>query len=134
MSNKINIRKIELKDYEFINKWWVKQGFKIPNKDILPNEGFGGIIIEKEKPIAAAYVYLTNSRMGYIDNLISDPKYVSKDRFDVIANLMAACKKMAEDVGCLDIWAITNNKGILKRCKKLGYNVTKTNYGLITYY
>ena len=47
---------------------------------------------------------------------------------------MAACKKMAEDVGCLDIWAITNNKGILKRCKKLGYNVTKTNYGLITYY
>ena len=34
MNTKINIRKIELKDYEFINKWWVKQGFKIPNKDV----------------------------------------------------------------------------------------------------
>ena len=134
MQSKVNIRKIELKDYEYIDKWWIEQGYDAVSKEILPMQGLGGLIVEKEKPIAAAYLYLTNSKMGYIDNLISDPKYVSKDRFDVIANLMAACKKMAEDVGCLDIWAITNNKGILKRCKKLGYNVTKTNYGLITYY
>ena len=134
MQSKVNIRKIELKDYEYIDKWWIEQGYDAISKEILPMQGLGGLIVEKEKPIAAAYLYLTNSKMGYIDNLISDPNYVSKDRFDVIANLMAACKKMAEDVGCLDIWAITNNKGILKRCKKLGYNVTKTNYGLITYY
>mgnify|MGYP003133017472 CR=1 FL=1 len=134
MSNKINIRKIELEDYEHINKWWVEQGFQPVSVEVLPMNGLGGLIVEKEKPIAAAYLYLTNSKMGYIDNLISDPKYISKDRFDVILELMAACKKMAEDVGCLDMWAITNNKGILKRCKTLGYNVTETNYGLITYY
>ena len=134
MQSKVNIRKIELKDYEYIDKWWIEQGYDAISKEILPMQGLGGLIVEKEKPIAAAYLYLTNSKMGYIDNLISDPKYISKDRFDVIAKLMVACKKMAEDVGCLDIWAITNNKGILKRCKKLGYNVTKTNYGLITYY
>ena len=134
MSSKINIRKIELKDYEYINKWWVEQGFQPVSVEVLPMNGLGGLIVEKEKPIAAAYLYLTNSKMGYIDNLISDPKYKSKDRFDVILELMAACKKMAEDVGCLDMWAITNNKGILKRCKTLGYNVTETNYGLITYY
>ena len=134
MSNKINIRKIELEDYEYINKWWVEQGFQPVSAEVLPMNGLGGLVVEKEKPIAAAYLYLTNSKMGYIDNLISDPKYISKDRFDVILELMAACKKMAEDVGCLDMWAITNNKGILKRCKTLGYNVTETNYGLITYY
>ena len=134
MSNKINIRKIELEDYEYINKWWVEQGFQPVSVEVLPMNGLGGLIVEKEKPIAAAYLYLTNSKMGYIDNLISDPKYISKDRFDVILELMAACKKMAEDVGCLDMWAITNNRGILKRCKTLGYNVTETNYGLITYY
>ena len=134
MSNKISIRKIELKDYEYINKWWIEQGFQPVGVEVLPMNGLGGLIVEKEKPIAAAYLYLTNSKMGYIDNLISDPKYKLKDRFDVILELMAACKKMAEDVGCLDMWAITNNKGILKRCKTLGYNVTETNYGLITYY
>ena len=84
MSSKINIRKIELEDYEYINKWWVEQGFDAPSRDILPKDGLGGIIIEKKKPIAAAYLYLTNSKMGYIDNLISDPKYISKDRFNII--------------------------------------------------
>jgi hypothetical protein len=34
---------------------------------------------EKDKPIAAAYLYLTNSKVGYIDNLIADPKYISKE-------------------------------------------------------
>ena len=132
MKDKINIRNIEVKDYEYINKWWVKQGFKPPGTLILPMDGFGGLIVEKEKPIAAAYVYLTNSKMGYIDNLISDPKYISKDRFNIILELIAACKQMALDVGCTDIWAISNSKGIIKRCEKLQYNISKNNYAIIS--
>ena len=132
MSKEINVRKITVKDYEYINKWWVQQGFDPPGYDILPMNGMGGVIVEKEKPIAAAYVYLTNSRMGYIDNLISDPKYTSKDRFNVILELIAACKEMAKEVGCLDVWAITNSKGIVKRCEELKYNVSKNNYAIIS--
>ena len=132
MSSKIKIRKIKLKDYEYINKWWVDQGFDSLSLDILPIKGLGGLIVEKEKPIAAAYLYLTNSKMGYIDNLISDPKYISKDRFNIILELIAACKQMAKEVGCLDVWAITNSKGIIKRCEKLKYNITENNYALIS--
>ena len=128
MSNKINIRKIQLEDYEFINKWWDEQGFVPLEKDILPMNGLGGIIIEKEKPIAAAYLYLTNSKVGYIDNLITDPKYVSKDRFDIILMLIRACEQMANDVGCLEIWAMTENEGIIQRCKALGYNTSERNF------
>ena len=132
MSSKIKIRKIKLKDYEYINKWWVDQGFDSLSLDILPIKGLGGLIVEKEKPIAAAYLYLTNSKMGYIDNLISDPKYISKDRFNIILELIAACKQMAKEVGCLDVWAITNSKGIIKRCEKLKYNITENNYAIIS--
>ena len=128
MSNKINIRKIELSDYEYIDRWWVEQGFVALNKNILPMNGLGGIIIEKDKPIAAAYLYITNSKVGYIDNLITDPKYVSKDRFDIILRLIQACEKMANEVGCLEIWAMTKDKGIIQRCKALGYNTSKTNF------
>ena len=131
MDNEINIRKIELEDYEFINKWWTEQGFTALNKDILPMNGLGGIIIEKDKPIAAVYLYLTNSKVGYIDNLITDPKYVSKDRFDVILMLMRACEQMANDVGCLEIWAITENERIIQRCKALGYNTSERSYARI---
>jgi len=132
MGGKIKIRKIELKDYECINKWWVEQGFDHLSLDILPMQGLGGLIVEKDKPIAAAYLYLTNSKMGYIDNLISDPKYISKDRFNIILKLIAACKQMAKEVGCLDIWAITNSRGIISRCKELEYNITENNYAIIS--
>ena len=132
MSNELKIRKIEIKDYKYINKWWVEQGFKPVSLDVLPMQGLGGLIIEKQKPIAVAYLYLTNSKMGYIDNLISDPKYISKDRFNIILELIAACKQMAIETGCLDVWAVTNSKGIIKRCKQLKYNITKNNYALIS--
>ena len=100
MSSKTVIRKIQLEDYKYINKWWVEQGFDPLSLEILPMNGLGGLIIEKEKPIAVAYLYLTNSKMGYIDNLISNPKYISKDRFNIILELIAACKQMAIEVGC----------------------------------
>lgn len=132
MSNELKIRKIEIQDYKYINKWWVDQGFKPVSLEVLPMKGLGGLIIEKEKPIAVAYLYLTNSNMGYIDNLISDPSYISKDRFNIILELIAACKQMALDVGCTDIWAISNSKGIIKRCEKLQYNISKNNYAIIS--
>ena len=132
ISNKINIRKIELKDYEYIDKWWVEQGFKALDKSILPMNGLGGIIIEKNKPIAVGYLYLTNSKMGYIDNLIADPNYKSKDRFDIIIKLIQACRQMAKELGILDIWAITKSKGILQRCENLGYNITDKNHAIIS--
>ena len=131
MSSKINIRKIELNDYEFINEWWTEQGFTPLSKDILPMNGLGGIIIEKDKPIAAAYLYLTNSKVGYIDNLIADPKYVSKDRFDIILMLIQAFEQMANDVGCFEIWAMTEDKGIIQRCKALGYNTSERSFARV---
>ena len=132
MSNELKIRKIKTEDYKYINKWWVEQGFKPVSLDVLPMQGLGGLMIEKQKPIAVAYLYLTNSKMGYIDNLISDPKYISKDRFNIILQLISACKQMAIETGCLDVWAFTNSKGIIKRCKKLKYNITENNYALIS--
>jgi len=131
MDNKINIRKIELNDYEYIDRWWDEQGFAPLEKDILPMDGLGGIIIEKDKPIAAAYLYITNSKVGYIDNLITDPKYVSKDRFDIILMLIRACEQMANEVGCLEIWAMTENEGIIQRCKALGYKASERNFSRI---
>ena len=131
MDNEINIRKIELGDYEFINKWWVQHGLSALSKDVLPMNGLGGIIIEKDKPIAAAYLYITNSKIGYIDNLITDPKYVSKDRFDIILMLIRACAQMAEEVGCVKTWAMTESEGILQRCKALGYSTSERNFARI---
>jgi hypothetical protein len=65
-----NIRNIKEEDYRYINKWWKNSQLPTPKPILLPENGLGGLIIEKEKPIAVAYIYLTNSTMGYIDYLI----------------------------------------------------------------
>ena len=131
MNNEINVRKIELEDYEHINKWWAEQGLQPVDFKVLPLRGLGGLIVEKEKPIAAAYLYLTNSKMGYIDNLISNPYYLKKDRFDIIIHLIKACENVARDAGCVEIWATTKYPGIIERCRALGYTVTEANSALI---
>ena len=84
MSNKLNIRKIQEKDYEFINKWWQEVQLNPISREILPMNGLGGLIIEKEKPIAVSYLYLTNSKVAYVDNLIVNPSYNNKYRFKVV--------------------------------------------------
>ena len=93
--------------------------------------GLGGIIIEKDKPIAAAYLYLTNSKVGYIDNLIANPKYVSKDRFDIILMLIQACEQMANEVGCLEILAMTESEGIIQMWNELTSNTSTMNFARI---
>ena len=131
MDKDIKVRNITVEDYYYINKWWIEQGFDPPGYDILPMNGLGGVIVEKEKPIAAAYIYLTNSKMGYIDNLISDPRYHGKDRFDLIIYLIKACENIARKANCREVWATSKYKGILKRCEALGYTITEQSYGLI---
>ena len=131
MDSKIKVRSIEIKDYEYINKWWKKSGYIPPGAQILPMDGLGGLVVEKEEPVAAAYVYLTNSKMGYIDNLISNPYYLKKDRFDIIIHLIKACENVAKDANCREVWAMSESRGILERCEALGYSVSKRTYGLI---
>ena len=45
---------------------------------------------------------------------------------------MIACIKMAKKAGCLEVWAIAESKGILQRCKSLGYSVSEKKYSIIS--
>ena len=117
----INIRKINEGDYECINNWWLENNLPIPELKHLPENGLGGLIIEKEKPIAAAYIYTTNSSMGYIDFLISDPNYKRKDRYDIILELFKACTKASVDLGSEAVWAMTSDVSVIDRALKIGW-------------
>ena len=65
----MNIRNVTDEDYRVINSWYKGHGIKVIEKRFLPENGLGGLILEKDKPIAVAYIYTTNSKRGYIDCL-----------------------------------------------------------------
>ena len=128
----ITIRLIKEEDYEFINSWWKAIGEIPPPRKFLPENGLHGLIAYKnDKPIACLYIYLTNSKMAYSDYMISDPNYKGKDRYNIILELMNQSIGIAWNLGYEDYWFITNDKGMLKRCKAIGAKVSDNPYYLI---
>lgn len=133
MEQKYNIRPIKVEDYTILTKWWESyDGIQIPDSSILPNGGLGGFVIEKkEKMIAAAYIYFTNSAIAYIDFLISDPNYKSRDRYEIIAQLIVSCSDAAVKQGCKLVWAMTTYNGVIQRCRELGGDILDDKYTVI---
>ena len=119
----MNIRRVTKEDYNIIDSWYLGYNRAKPLLKNLPNNGLGGLILEKDKPIAVAYIYTTNSSMGYIDFLMSDPNYKGKDRYDIILELFKACTQEAYDLGCETVWAQSSIKGVTKRAKEIGWTV-----------
>ena len=128
----ITIRPIEEGDYVFINEWWKDIDKTPPPRSLLPENGLHGLMACKDgRPIVCTYLYLTNSKFGYCDYMISDNKYKGRDRFQIVLDLMNAAIGAAWELGCEDFWFITKNKGMLKRCKSLGVKVSEDPYYLI---
>ena len=121
MKENYNVRQIVLEDYPTIDKWHEQYGEKKPKSSLLPLGGLGGFIIEKNQvPVAAIYLYVTNSSMGYFDFLISDPNYREKDRFEIIMKLFQYVTKVAIDLGCECVFVTTAVPGVMEKMKELG--------------
>ena len=128
----VTVRPIVEEDYEFINSWWKAIEKSPPPRRLLPINGLHGLMACKDdKPIVCTYLYLTNSKFGYCDYMISDTSYKGRDRFDIILELMNQAIGTAWNLGCEDFWFITKSKGMLKRCKALGVKVSEDPYYLI---
>jgi len=119
MNKKYNIRYIKEKDLEIIHNWWLRRGEKPIELELLPQKGLGGLMIEKDNTsIAACFIYLTNSKMGYMDHLISNPDYKGKAFW--YYHLMKACFDAAKKSGCNEVWAISPVRGVVKHAETCG--------------
>ena len=61
-NNGFTCRKLKESDWETLVGWWKWWKWAIMPKDFLPENGTGGLIVEKNKtPIVAGFLYKTNS-------------------------------------------------------------------------
>ena len=121
MENTCNVRQVTIEDYIVINDWYKKRKEQQPKSSILPNNGLNGFVVEKNGNIVAViYLYLTNSKMGYFDFLMSDPDYKEKDRFEIIMTLFRYCTKMAIGSGIECVFVTTAIPGVIDKMKELG--------------
>ena len=122
---KLNIRKITENDWDTLVSWqdawpeWVN-----PPKGFLPDNGTGGLIIEKNnKPIVAGFLYFTNSEAVLLEWIVSDPNYKEKDRKNAIEMLIKGAEIFCKNNGKNYMFSIGRNKHLINIHKKLGWTV-----------
>jgi hypothetical protein len=120
----LKIRELNDSDYEdILVGWWKDWGWQPPQKDFLPDDGKGGIIVyDDDVPICAGYMYLTNSRVGWVDWIISNRNYTNKElRKDALELLVSRLTDICGVAGCKYVYALIKNQSLINTYVNLGY-------------
>lgn len=118
------IRELNETDYnEILVGWWHQWGWEPPQKDFLPNDGKGGIIIfDEDTPVCAGFMYLTNSKVAWVDWIISNKEYTKKpQRKDAIKLLISSLTEICKVSGNKYVYALIKNGNLIETYKQLGY-------------
>jgi hypothetical protein len=120
----LNIRTLQESDWSVLKSWWKWWRWPEITKETLPMNGTGGLMIYKDEiPIVAGFLYLTNSKIAWIDWIISNPEYKEKDRKQSIELLISSLEEVAKQQDYEIIFSVTRSKHLIDTHKKLGYTV-----------
>ena len=123
----MNTRTLTESDYLILSDWWKAWGWPVMAKDMLPDNGTGGIMVEnKGENIVAGFLYWSNSKLVWLDWIISNPDADKKIRKQAIEMLILTAEQMVKEAGSKYIMSISSSNSLLKIHEKLGWNVDKT--------
>jgi len=120
----LQIRALNETDYDTILVgWWNDWGMTPPPKDFLPDDGKGGCIVyDGEVPICAGFMYATNSKIAWINWIISNKEYRKKPyRKVAIKLLLDTLSDVSKEVGFTYGYALIQNNALVEIYKNNGY-------------
>ena len=118
------VRELNENDYEdILVGWWKQWGWEPPQRDFLPNDGKGGVIVYDENvPICAGFMYITNSKVAWVDWIISNKEYTKKpQRKDAIKLLVSELTEICKLTGSKYSYALIKNESLINIYLELGY-------------
>jgi len=122
----IQVRSLEDKDFEHLDKWWYEWNGSIVDHDILPKTGFiaecGG------KPVSAIFMFKTNSNSAAIQWVVSDKNYREDNRNLILKELIKACEEEWKKDGGKFLFFWGNIKSFNNNLKEIGFLTGDTGY------
>ena len=118
------IRELNENDYDnILVAWWKQWGWEPPQKDFLPDNGKGGIIVyDQDTPICAGFMYITNSKVAWVDWIISNKEYTKKPhRKDAIKLLVSSLTGICKNTGSKYVYALIKSRNLIETYQELGY-------------
>jgi len=126
MENELIFRPLKEEDYETICKWWKWWRWPVIPREMLPDKGKSGFIVEKNNiPIVSAFLYLTNSTGALLEWIVSNPEYRENDRKEAIELLITNAENVCKNMGITYMFSIGRSKHLMKTHEKLGWQVDK---------
>ena len=123
---KLNVRVLKESDWNTLVSWWLawKDWGNHPSKEMLPQNGTGGFMIESDgEDIVSGFLYLTNSKVGWIEWVVSNPNYKGDNKKEAIELLIHSLENIAKQQGCEIILSIGRNKSLIKIHEGLDYTI-----------
>jgi hypothetical protein len=123
----MNTRTLTESDWETLSDWWKAWKWPVMAKDMLPDNGTGGIMVENEgENIVAGFLYWSNSKLVWLDWIISNPKVNRDIRQEAIKKLILTAEHMTKEAGSKYMMSISRSNSLLKTHEQMGWNVDKT--------
>jgi hypothetical protein len=125
-----NVRPLNDNDYDTILcGWWKDWGWDPPKKDFLPDNGVGGVmILDGEIPVCAGFMYATNSKIAWIEFIISNKDYRKKpERKNAMILLVETLTNISRNTGYKYCYTVLKNKGLIETYKSIGYETGSVN-------
>lgn len=123
----LQVRELRESDWEDLTSWWKWWRWPEVSKELLPLNGLGGLMVYKDNtPIAAGFLYLSNSKVAWLDWIVSNPEYRDTDRKEALEFLINSLEDVAKMQDYSIIISIARNKSLIQTHKKLGYTVDES--------
>lgn len=120
----VEVRPLKESDYEdILVPWWTSWGWPAPPKDFLPDDGKSGLVVSRDgRPICAGFFYTTNSKVAWVEWVISDKDFKEEpDRHDALNLLVASLTQTAAAMGFKYVYALIKNESLIDIYSKFGY-------------
>ena len=119
------VRPLREDDWDTLVSWWKDwPNWENPPKGFLPDNGTGGLMIEKNsRPIVAGFLYQTNSDAVLFEWVVSDSKYRENDRQEAIELLIKEAENTCKDWGYNHMFTIGRTRKLIETHRKMGWLV-----------
>jgi hypothetical protein len=116
-----HVRFLKEEDQAMLEEWWREARLEAPNPAFWPETSF--LLSIEGVPAVAVSLIVTNARIGWLDNLVSNPN-VRKRRAEGLRFLQAAMELVAEGRGLKRLFCMSLKPSTSRLYRSLGYRKT----------
>jgi hypothetical protein len=106
--------------------WWEKHSFGQIPLSHLPKNGRIVADFETNEPLAAGFIYMTDSKMGWLEFIVTNPHSNPITRAKAVDALVEELVLLSKDLGIECLFTSTTRDSLSKTLQKHGFRVGDT--------